>query len=259
MQSPQLETKGQQNKRIVQQNRKQSPQLRAKVIQRKKQNVKQTPQLESVQSETKSHQIKEMRKQGDMQYQQSGNVQNEHQPDNNKNQLQLVDSSCQDNFVSSSQVIQYPQSEDELKEHQRDNSQYQLQLVDTSHLDNSGDNSAATSHDLQSAQSGNVQSQHCSSKSYPQTDNYKYQPGWLICHARTTLLLLLDICSSHSLGTYRMDISQILTRINLNWLKVHVKTTLLLVICSLHSLGTYRMDIRQIITRINRNWLIVHA
>ena len=68
MQSPQLETKGQQNKRIVQQNGKQSPQLRAKVIQRKQQNVKQFPQLESVQSETKSHQIKEMRKQGDMQY-----------------------------------------------------------------------------------------------------------------------------------------------------------------------------------------------
>ena len=212
--SPQLENKGQQNKQIVQQNGKQSPQLRAKVIQRKQQNVKQSPQLESVQSETKSHQIKEMRKQGDRHYRLSGNVQNEHQPDNskhqpqlvdspcqdssvatsqfmqypqpenvknehrpdnNKNQPQLVDSSCQDNFVSTSQVMQYPQSEDVLKEHQPDNSQYQLQLVDTSHLDNFGDNSA-TSQDLQSPQSGNVQNQPYSSKSYPQMDDYKYQP-----------------------------------------------------------------------------------
>ena len=212
--SPQLETKGQQNKRIVQQNGKQSPQLRAKVIQRKQRNVKRSPQLESVQSET-SHQIKEMREQGDVQYRQSGNVQNEHQPDNSKNQLQLVDTSCLDNSVATSQVMQYPQSEnvhnehrpgnnknqpqlvdsscqessfstsqvmqypqsdDVLKEHQPDNSQYQLQLVDTSNLDNSGDNSAATSQDLQSPQSGNVQNQHCSSKSYPQRDNYKYQP-----------------------------------------------------------------------------------
>ena len=170
MQSPQLETKGQQNKQIVQQNGKQSLQLRAKVIQRKQQIVKQSRQLEPVQSETKSHQIKEMGKQGDVQYRQSGNVQNEHRPDNNKNQSQLVDSSCQDNSVSTSQVMQYPQSENALKEHQPDNSKYQLQLVDTSHLGNSGDNSAATSQDLQSPQSGNVQNQHCSSKSYPQTD-----------------------------------------------------------------------------------------
>ena len=117
MQPPQLETKGQQNKRIVQQNGKQSPQLRAKVIQRKQQIVKQSPQLESVQSETKGHQIKEMGKQGDMQYRQSGNVQNEHQPDNSKYQPQLVNSSCQDSSVATSQVMQYPQSEDTLKEH----------------------------------------------------------------------------------------------------------------------------------------------
>ena len=213
--SPQLETKGQQNKQIVQQNGKQSRQLRAKVIQRKQQNVKRSPQLESVQSETKSHQIKEMREQGDMQYRQSGNVQNEHQPDNSKNQLQLVDTSCLDNSVATSQVMQYPQSEnvhnehrpdnnknqpqlvdsschessvstshdmqypqsdDVLKEHQPYNSQYQLQLVDTSNLYHSWDNSAATSQDLQSPQSGNVQNQHCSSKSYPQRDNNKYQP-----------------------------------------------------------------------------------
>ena len=111
-----------------------------------------------------------------MQYPQSENVHNEHRPDNNKNQPQLVDSSCQESSVSTSQDMQYPQSDDVLKEHQPDNSQYQLQLVDTSNLDNSGDNSAATSQDLQSPQSGNVQNQHCSSKSYPQRNNNKYQP-----------------------------------------------------------------------------------
>ena len=213
--SPQLETKGQQNKRIAHEIGKQSPQLKAKVIQRKQQNVEQSPQLESVQSETKSHQIKEMRKQGDRQYRLSGNVQNEHQPvnskhplqlvdsscqdssvatsqvmqypqpenvknehrpDNYKNQPQLVDSSCQDNFVSTSRVMQYPQSEDVLKEHQPDNSQYQLQLIDTSHLDNSWDNSAATFHDLQSLQSGNVQNQHCSGRPYPHLDIRTSQP-----------------------------------------------------------------------------------
>ena len=130
--SPQLETKGQQNKRIEQQNWKQSRQLRAKVIQRKQQNVKRSPQLESVQSETKSHQIKELREQGDLQYRQSGNVQNEHQPDNSKNQLQLVDTSCLDNSVASSQVMQYPQSENVHNEHRPDNNKNQPQLVDSS-------------------------------------------------------------------------------------------------------------------------------
>ena len=202
--SPQLKTKGQQNKRIVQQNRKQSPQLRAKVIQRKQQNVKRSPQLESVQSETKSHQIKEMREQGDMQYRQSGNVQNEHQPDNSKNQLQLVDTSCLDNSVATSQVMQYPQSEnvhnehlpyynknqpqlvdsscqessvstsqdmqypqsdDVLKEHQTDNNKNQPQLVDSSCLDDS----VATSEAMQYTQSEKVQNQH-------RLDNNKYQP-----------------------------------------------------------------------------------
>ena len=202
--SPQLKTKGQQNKRIEQQNGKQSPQLRAMVIQRKQQNVKQSPQLEFVQSETKSHQIMEMRKQADMQYRQSGNLQNEHQPDNskhqpqlvdsscqdssvatsqvmqylqhesvknehrpdnNKNHPQLVDSSCQDNFVSSSQVMQYPQSEDVLKEHQTDNNKNQPQLVDSSCLDDF----VATSEAMQCTQSEKVQNQH-------QLDNNKYQP-----------------------------------------------------------------------------------
>ena len=134
--SPQLKTKGKQNKRIVQQNGKQSPQLRANVIQRKQQNVKPSPQLESVQSETKSHQIKEMQKQGDRQYQLSGNVQNEHQPDNSKYQPQLVDSSCQDSSVATSQVMQYPQPENVKNEHRPDNNKNQPQLVDSSCQDN---------------------------------------------------------------------------------------------------------------------------
>ena len=157
-----------------------------------------------MQSETKSHQIKEMRKQADMQYRQSRNLQiehlpdnrrhqpqlvdsscqdssvatsqvmqylqhenikNEHRPDNNKNQPQLVDSSCQDNFVSTSQVMQYPQSEDVLKEHQTDNNKNQPQLVDSSCLDDS----VATSEAMQYTQSEKVQNQH-------QLDNNKYQP-----------------------------------------------------------------------------------
>ena len=161
--SPQLETKGQQNKRIVQQNWKQFPQLRAKVIQRKQQNVKQSPQLESVQSETKSHQIKEMRKQGDMQYQQSGNVHNEHQLDNSKHQPQLVDSSCIDSSVSTSQVLQLPQSGNIQNGHQPDDNKNQPQLVDNSRQDNS------LASCWQSPQAWNVQNVH-------QPDNNKNQP-----------------------------------------------------------------------------------
>ena len=169
--SPQLETKGKQNKWIVQQNGNQSPQLRAKVIQRKQQNVKQSPQLELVQSETKSHQIKEMRKQGDMQYRQFGNVQNEHQPDNSKHQPQLVDSSCQDSSVATSQVTQYPQSENVQNEHQTDNNKNQPQLVDSSCLDSS----VATS-EANYPQSDNIQNQHCSGQPYPHLDIRTYQP-----------------------------------------------------------------------------------
>ena len=167
--SPQLETKGQQNKRIVQQNGKQSPQLRAKVIQRKQQNVKQSPQLESVQSETKSHQIKEMRKQGDMQYRQSGNVQKEHQPDNSQYQLQLVDTShldnSGDNSAATSHDLQSPQSGNVQNGHQTDNNKNQPQLVDSS----CQDSSVATSQAMQYIQSEKVQNQH-------QLDNNKYQP-----------------------------------------------------------------------------------
>ena len=167
--SPQLETKGQQNKRIVQLNGKQSPQLRAKVIQRKQQNVKQSPQLESVQSETKSHQIKEMRKQADMQYRQSGNLQIEHQPDNSKHQPQLVDSSCQDSSVATSQAMQYTQSEKVQNQHQLDNNKYQPQVVGTSCLDSS----VATS---DYPQSDNIQNQHCSDQPYPHLDIRTSQP-----------------------------------------------------------------------------------
>ena len=155
--------------------------------------------------------------------------------------------------------MQYPQSEDVLKEHQPDNSQYQLQLVDTLHLDNSGDNSATTSHDLQSPQSGNVQNQHCWSKSYPQTDNYKCQ--WQ----------LVDMsCKDNSAATYQY--LQFLQSGNIQnghqpdnnksqpqLVDSSRQDNSLSIICSLHSLGTYRMDIRQIITRINRNWLIVYS
>ena len=169
--SPQLETKGQQKKRIVQQNGKQSLQLRAKVIQRKQQNVKQSPQLEFVQSETKSHQIKEMRKQADMQYRQSGNLQIEHQPDNSKHQPQLVDSSCQDSSVATSQAMQYTQSEKVQKQHQLDNNKYQPQVVGTSCLDSS----VATS-EANYPQSHNIQNQHCSGQPYPHLDIRSSQP-----------------------------------------------------------------------------------
>ena len=167
--SPQLETKGQQNKRIVQQNGKQSPQLRAKVIQRKQQNVKQSQRLESVQSETKSHQIKEMRKQ-DLKSPQSGNVQNQHclsksypQTDNYKYQWQLVDMSCKDSSAATSQYLHFPQSGNVQNGHQPDNNKNQPQQVDSSRQDNS------LASYLQSPQSGSVQNGH-------QTDKNKNQP-----------------------------------------------------------------------------------
>ena len=100
-----------------------------------------------------------------MQYLQHENVKNEHRLDDNKNQPQLVDSSCQDNFVSTSQVMQYPQSEDVLKEHQTDNNKNQPQLVDSSCLDDSVDTSEAMQYTL----SEKVQNHH-------QLDNNKYQP-----------------------------------------------------------------------------------
>ena len=189
--SPQLETKGQQNKRIVQQNGKQSRQLRAKVIQRKRQNVKWSPQLESVQSETKSHQIKEMREQGDMQYRQSGNVQNGHQTNNNKNQPQLIDSSCLDDSVATSEAMQYPQSEKVQNQHQPDNNKYQPQLVGTSCLDNS----VATS-EANYLQSDNIQNQHCSGQPYPHLDIRTSQPQQVDTSHQESLTSIKDLDST---------------------------------------------------------------
>ena len=160
-QSPQLGTK---NIHIKQQTVKPSPQLEAKVNQRKQQNVKQSPQPGSVQTETKIHQIKEMPKQ-DLQFAQSGNVQNGHKPDNNKNQPQLVDSSCQDNSVATSQDLHFAQSGNVQNGHRSDNNMNQLQLVDSS----CQDNSVTTSQDLQFAQPGNVQNGH-------RSDNNMNQP-----------------------------------------------------------------------------------
>ena len=161
-QSPQLETK---NIHMKQQTVKPSPQPEAKVNRRKQQNVKQSPQQGSVQSETKIHQIKVMPKESEMQYQQSGNVQNGHQPDINKIQPQLVDSSWEDNSVATSQDLQFAQSWYVQNGHQLDNNMNQLQLFDSS----CQDNSVATSHDLQFAQSGNVQNGH-------RSDNNMNQP-----------------------------------------------------------------------------------
>ena len=114
-----------------------------------------------MQTETKIHQIKEMPKQ-DLQFAQSRNVQNGHQPDNNKNQPQLVDSSCQDNSVATSQDLQFAQSGNG---HRSDNNMNQPQLVDSS----CQDNSVTTSQDLQLAQPGNVQNGH-------RSDNNMNQP-----------------------------------------------------------------------------------
>ena len=184
--SPQLETKGQQNKRIVQQNGKQSQQLRAKVIQRKQQNVKQSPQLEFVQSETKSHQIKEMRKQADMQYRQSRNLQNEHQPDNSKHQPQLVDSSCQDSSVATSEA-NYPQSDNIQNQHclgqsypHLDIRTFQPQQVDTSHQESSTSredlDSTSNQQDAKQTTQGLMESnQDRANKPYLQLDIRTYQ------------------------------------------------------------------------------------
>ena len=163
---------------MKQQTVKPSPQLEAKVNQRKQQNVKQSPQPGSVQTETKIHQIKEMPKQ-DLQFAQSRNVQNGHQPDNNKNQPQLVDSSCQDNSVATSQDLQFAQSGNVQNGHRSDNNMNQLQLVDSS----CQDNSVTTSQDLQLAQPGNVQNGHWS-------DNNMNQPQ-----------LVESLCQDNSVAT----------------------------------------------------------
>ena len=107
-----------------------------------------------------------------MQYRQSRIIHNEHQPDNNKSQPQLVDSSCQDNSVAFSEAMQYPQSETVQDKHQPDNKKYQRQLVDTSCLDNS----EATSESMKYPRSENLQNQHCVGKPYLYLDIWTYQP-----------------------------------------------------------------------------------
>ena len=102
---------------------------------------------------------------------QSGNVQNGHQTENNKNQPQLVDSACLDDSVATSEAMQYPQSEKVQNQHQPDNNKYQPQLVVTSCLDSS----VATS-EANYPQSDNVQNQHCSGQQYPHLDFRTYQP-----------------------------------------------------------------------------------
>ena len=196
--SPQLETKGQQNKQIVQQNGKLSPQLRAKVIQRKQQNVKQSPQLEFVQSETKSHQIKEMRKQADMQYRQPRNLQIEHQPDNRLYQPQQVDTSHQessDDQTSREKIDRTINREDSQwmfaqnqQQHskpypQQDIRTCQPQQVNSSCKESSDDPtsgkgvvSAVSKDVMQYIQLETVLYKQQPSKHYPQLDIRTYQP-----------------------------------------------------------------------------------
>ena len=106
-----------------------------------------------------------------MQYPQPGNVQNGHQTVNNKNQPQLVDSSCLDDSVATSEAMQYPQSEKVQNQHQPDNNKYQPQLVGTSCLENSFATSEANY-----PQSDNIQNQHCSGQPYPHLDIRTSQP-----------------------------------------------------------------------------------
>ena len=102
---------------------------------------------------------------------QSWNVQNGHQTENNKDQPQLVDSSCLDDSVATSEAMQYPQSEKEQNQHQPDNNKYQPQLVGTSCLDSS----VATS-EANYPQSDNIQNQHCLGQQYPHLDIRTSQP-----------------------------------------------------------------------------------
>ena len=102
---------------------------------------------------------------------QSGSVQHGHQTDNNKNQPQLVDSSCLDDSVATSEAMQYPQSEKVQNQHQPDYNKYQPQLVGTSCLDNS-----VAASEANYPQSDNIQNQHCSGQPYPHLDIRTSQP-----------------------------------------------------------------------------------
>ena len=104
-----------------------------------------------------------------LQFPKSENIQNGHQPDNNKNQPQLVDSSRQDNSLAS--YLQSPQSGNVQNGHQTDNNKNQPKLVDSSCLDSS----VATS-EANYPQSDNIQNQHCSGQPYPHLDIRTSQP-----------------------------------------------------------------------------------
>ena len=92
--------------------------------------------------------------------------------DNNKNQLQLDDSSGKDSSIATSTDLQSPQSGNVLNQHRSDKSKYQPQLVDASCLANF----VATSEVMQYPQSRNVPNLNQTDKSYQQMDNNKYQP-----------------------------------------------------------------------------------
>ena len=102
---------------------------------------------------------------------QSGSVQHGHQTDNNKNQPQMVDSSCLDDSVATSEAMQYPQSEKVQIQHQPDYNKYQPQLVGTSCLDNS-----VAASEANYPQSDNIQNQHCLGQPYPHLDIRTSQP-----------------------------------------------------------------------------------
>ena len=106
-----------------------------------------------------------------LQFPQSGSVQHGHQTDNNKNQPQLVDSSCLDDSVATSEAMQYPQFEKVQNQHQPDYHKYQLQLVGTSCLDDS-----VAASEANYPQSDNIQNQHCSGQPYPHLDIRTSQP-----------------------------------------------------------------------------------
>ena len=106
-----------------------------------------------------------------MQYPQSEDVLKEHQTDNNKNQPQLVDSSCLDDSVATSEAMQYTLSEKVQNHHQLDNNKYQPQLVGTSCLD-----SYVSTSEANYPQSDNIQNQHCAGQSYPHLDIRTSQP-----------------------------------------------------------------------------------
>ena len=117
---------------------------------------------------------------------QYGNVQNGHHTDNNKNQPQLVDSSCLDSSVATSEA-NYPQSDNIQNQHcsgqpypHLDTRTYQPQQVDTSHQESSGDQTSREEIDRtinrEDPQWMFVPNQHQHSKPYPCLDIRTYLP-----------------------------------------------------------------------------------